>query len=47
MCVFVGAGVIVASPQSTFAHMDFTWGEDANSVVYADMIQLVAKYNPL
>ena len=28
-----------------FAHMDFTWGKDANTQVYADLIHQLAKYN--
>lgn len=29
----------------SFAHLDFTWGEDAHTLVYADLMQEIAKYN--
>lgn len=42
------AGVVVyASQVADFAHMDFTWGEDANTQVYANVMALINKYNPL
>lgn len=45
---YVLTGVVVYTSQvKTFAHLDFTWGEDANTLVYADVLKLIQKYNPL
>jgi hypothetical protein len=31
-------------PLSTFNHLDFIWGKDANSLVYADVITFLKKH---
>jgi len=41
-------GVIVYTSQlPTFAHLDYTWAVNANTMVYADLVTLLGKYNPL
>jgi hypothetical protein len=37
----------VWAPQTNFAHLDYTWGEDAHTFVYSGVVQQLAKYNPV
>lgn len=38
-------GVVVADHQeASYAHMDFTWGENAHTLIYPHMISLLRKY---
>ncbi len=44
----VRPGTIASAQQiPTYAHLDFTWGVDAHQLVYANVVQLLQKYNPL
>lgn len=41
-------GVVVYTSQiPDYAHLDFTWGVNANTVVYANVVSVLGKYNPL
>lgn len=37
--------VVGQSYQASFAHLDYTWGVDANELVYKDALRMIAKYN--
>ena len=39
--------VVYSAQQQSFAHLDYTWGEDAHTYVYANVVNLLAHYNPL
>lgn len=31
--------------EATYAHLDYTWGEDAHTLIYPDILKLLKQYN--
>lgn len=39
--------VVYTNRQPLFAHMDFTWGKDANPIMYPALLKLIQSRNPV
>jgi hypothetical protein len=31
--------------EASYAHLDYTWGVDANKIVYMDVLRMIGKFN--
>ena len=38
--------VVYSQLTPEFEHMDYVWGEDANEIVYSEVVTLLQKYDP-